>query len=138
MYRGFVIKKSTIDDLPSLYTRALVGDAYKEVAASIELDKRKQREGIKQEIMGDEDGFIDADTLMNACMPQVHEYDIFISHSHRDLECAHRLAIRKVTAKADAHYNYAKLIYLKEVYKNDLPFDKWNLDKLCNRTVHAN
>lgn len=92
MYRGFVIKKSTIDDLPSLYTRALVGDAYKEVAASIELDKRKQREGIKQEIMGDEDGFIDADTLMNACMPQVHEYDIFISHSHRDLKYAHRLA----------------------------------------------
>ena len=92
MYRGFVIKKSTIDDLPSLYTRALVGDAYKEVAAGIELDKRKQREGIKQEIMGDEDGFIDADTLMNACMPQVHEYDIFISHSHRDLKYAHRLA----------------------------------------------
>lgn len=92
MYRGFVIKKSTIDKLPALYTRALVGDAYNEVSASIELDKRKQYAAIKRAIMGDEDGLIDADSLMNACMPQVSEYDIFISHSHRDLECAHRLA----------------------------------------------
>lgn len=46
-------------------------------------------------------------------------------------------AIRKVTAKADAHYNYAKLIYLKEVYKNDLPFDKWNLDKAMDETSLA-
>lgn len=92
MYRGFVIKKSTIDKLPALYTRALVGDAYNEVSASIELDKRKQYAAIKRAIMGDEDGLIDADSLMNACMPQVSEYDIFISHSHRDLEYAHRLA----------------------------------------------
>lgn len=92
MYRGFVIKKSTIDSLPALYTRALAGDDYKEIVASIKLDKRKQRACIKREIMGDEDGLIDADTLMNACMPQLHEYDIFISHSHRDLEYAHRLA----------------------------------------------
>ena len=92
MYRGFVIKKSTIDKLPALYTHALVGDAYNEVSASIELDKRKQYAAIKRAIMGDEDGLIDADNLMNACMPQVSEYDIFISHSHRDLEYAHRLA----------------------------------------------
>ena len=38
MYRGFVIKKSTIDSLPALYTRALAGDDYKEVVASIKLD----------------------------------------------------------------------------------------------------
>lgn len=92
MYRGFVIKKETIDNLPALYTCALAGDAYKEVASSIELDKRKQRAAIRREIMGDEDGLIDADTLMNACMPQVNEYDIFISHSHRDLKYAHLLA----------------------------------------------
>lgn len=92
MYRGFVIKKSTIDKLPALYTRALTGEDYKEVAASIELDKRTQRAAIKREIIGDKNGLIDADTLMNACMPQVHEYDIFISHSHRDLDYAHRLA----------------------------------------------
>ena len=71
MYRGFVIKKSTIDKLPALYTRALVGDAYNEVSASIELDKRKQYAAIKRAIMGDEDRNIDADTLMNAFMPQV-------------------------------------------------------------------
>ena len=79
MYRGFVIKKSTIDKLHAVYTRALVGDAYNEVSASIELDKRKQYAAIKRAIMGDEDGLIDADNLMNACMPQVSEYDIFMS-----------------------------------------------------------
>ena len=38
-------------------------------------------------------------------------------------------AIKKVENKDEAHYNYSKIIYNKEVYKNDIPYAAWNLDK---------
>lgn len=38
-------------------------------------------------------------------------------------------AIKKVVNKDEAHYNYSKIIYNKEVYKNDIPYAAWNLDK---------
>lgn len=38
-------------------------------------------------------------------------------------------AIKKVENKDEAHYNYSKIIYNKEVYKSDIPYAAWNLDK---------
>lgn len=38
-------------------------------------------------------------------------------------------AIKKVENKDEAHYNYSKIIYNKEVYKSDIPYAVWNLDK---------
>ncbi len=38
-------------------------------------------------------------------------------------------AIKKVENKDEAHYNYSKIIYDKEVYKNYIPYAPWNLDK---------
>lgn len=31
--------------------------------------------------------------------------------------------------KDEAHYNYSRLIYQKEIYKNQTPFEPWSLDK---------
>lgn len=38
-------------------------------------------------------------------------------------------AIKKVENKDEAHYNYSKIIYDKEVYKNNIPYEPWSLDK---------
>lgn len=38
-------------------------------------------------------------------------------------------AIKKVENKDEAHYNYSKIIYDKEVYKNNIPYAPWSLDK---------
>lgn len=46
-------------------------------------------------------------------------------------------AIKKVSDKDDAHYNYAKLIYAKELYQKDLPYPAWNLDKALAETATA-
>lgn len=40
-----------------------------------------------------------------------------------------KTAIKKVENKDEAHYNYSKIIYNKEVYKSDIPYAAWNLDK---------
>ena len=37
-------------------------------------------------------------------------------------------AVSKTKDKDNAHYNYAKFVYLKEIYKSDIPYGKWNLD----------
>lgn len=46
-------------------------------------------------------------------------------------------ALSEVKAKEDAHYNYAKIIYLKEIYKADIPYAQWNLDKALNEITTA-
>lgn len=38
-------------------------------------------------------------------------------------------AIKNVEEKDDAHYNYAKIIYAKELYKKDSPYPAWNFNK---------
>ena len=58
----------------------------------------------KAQIKTDEDNFAEADKYMQE-------------------------AIKNVEEKDDAHYNYAKLIYAKELYKKDSPYPAWNLDK---------
>ena len=46
-------------------------------------------------------------------------------------------AIKKATAKDDAHFTYAKLIYQKEVYKSDIPYPAWSLDKAYEEAQKA-
>ena len=38
-------------------------------------------------------------------------------------------AVSVSTAKDDTYYNYARIIYQKEVYKHDKPFEPWSLDR---------
>lgn len=91
MYRGFVIKKSTIDKLPHFLCGLQERIEYEKTFSSIEDDKKLQRKAIKTEILG-HNGLIDADKLMQACMPQNHDFNIFISHSHKDFDYAQKLA----------------------------------------------
>ncbi|WP_314080463.1 tetratricopeptide repeat protein [Hoylesella pleuritidis] len=46
-------------------------------------------------------------------------------------------AIRQVTRKDEAHSSYAKVIYQKEIYKNDKPFAAWSLDKALDEARKA-
>lgn len=91
MYRGFVIKKSTIDNLPHLVCGFQARIEYEKTCSSIEDEKKLQRKAIKTEILG-HNGLIDADKLMQSCMPQKNGFNIFISHSHKDFDYAQKLA----------------------------------------------
>lgn len=46
-------------------------------------------------------------------------------------------AIKKVDKKDEAHFNYSKLIYNKELYKSDIPYKSWNLDVALNEAKEA-
>lgn len=46
-------------------------------------------------------------------------------------------AIKNVTKKDEAHYNYGKLIYNKELYKSNIPYTAWSLDKALDETNKA-
>lgn len=46
-------------------------------------------------------------------------------------------ALKKVEAKDDAHYNYAKLIYMKETYKPEAEYKAWNMDKALQEATAA-
>ena len=46
-------------------------------------------------------------------------------------------AIKVVDAKDDAHFYYARLIYQKEVYKANVPYPAWNLDKALEEARKA-
>lgn len=46
-------------------------------------------------------------------------------------------AIQKVTKKDEAHSNYSRLIFQKEIYKADKPFAAWNLDKALDEAKQA-
>mgnify|MGYP002857755462 CR=1 FL=1 len=51
----------------------------------------------------------------------------------RDME----KAISVAEKKDDAHYNYSKLIYQKEVYMSDVPYDGWSLSKALDEARQA-
>lgn len=51
----------------------------------------------------------------------------------RDMETA----IKKASAKDDAHYSYARLIYQKEVYKPNVEYPDWSLDKATDEVHQA-
>ncbi len=45
--------------------------------------------------------------------------------------------IKKVAKKDEAHYNYSKVIYDKEIYRSQVPYDKWSLDKAMEEAQKA-
>ncbi|MDE5948461.1 MAG: tetratricopeptide repeat protein [Prevotella sp.] len=55
------------------------------------------------------------------------------SDAERDMEQALKVSDKK----DDIHYNYANLIYSKELYKKDIPYENWNLDKAVTETDAA-
>lgn len=46
-------------------------------------------------------------------------------------------AIKLAEQKDDAHYQYAELIYQKEVYQSDKPYDGWSFDKAFSESQEA-
>ena len=51
----------------------------------------------------------------------------------RDME----QAIRVADTKDEAHFNYSKLIYQKEVYMSQTPYEPWSLDKALSEAQEA-
>jgi len=47
-------------------------------------------------------------------------------------------AIKKAEPKDEAHFRYSKLIYYKEVYKSNIPYKPWSLDKAMDEAKQAN
>ena len=47
-------------------------------------------------------------------------------------------AIKVAEKKDEAHYNYAKLIYQKEIYMSQYPYDGWSLNKALEEVQEAN
>ena len=124
MYRGFVIKKSTIDNLPPLNCGLQAIMEYETTFSRIEDDKKLQRKAIKKEILG-HNGLIDADKLMQACMPQKNGFNIFISHSHKDFDYAQKLAsyiFKKFGLKCFIDSN----IWLNSEEDIQKPYDRMN------------
>lgn len=48
-----------------------------------------------------------------------------------------QIALKNVEKKAAVHFSYSKLIYDKEVYRQQISFDKWNLDKAIEEAKAA-
>lgn len=46
-------------------------------------------------------------------------------------------AIKVAAKKDDVHYNYARLIFQKELYKGNLPYADWSLDKALSEAIAA-
>ena len=51
----------------------------------------------------------------------------------KDLE----MSLKKSKEKDDAHFTYARLIYQKEIYKKDIPYEPWTLDKALEEAQTA-
>lgn len=47
-------------------------------------------------------------------------------------------AIKCASAKDDAHFTYARIIYNKEIYQSDQPYSEWSLDKALSEIQSAN
>ncbi|MBQ8487800.1 MAG: hypothetical protein IJ533_09160 [Prevotella sp.] len=61
------------------------------------------------------------------------------TNAHRFAEAARDMeqAIRVADKKDEAHFNYSKLIYDKEIYLHDMAFDAWSLDKALEEAREA-
>lgn len=46
-------------------------------------------------------------------------------------------AIKMSDPKDNAHYSYSRMIYQKELYKNNIPFSAWSLDKAAEEAIAA-
>lgn len=60
--------------------------------------------------------------------------DGHFADAERDMD----LAIKYASAKDDAHFTYARIIYNKEIYQNDQTYSGWNLDKALSEIRAAN
>ena len=58
---------------------------------------------------------------------------LLFDEASRDME----QAIKVSQKKDETHYNYARLIYQKEVYMTDVPYDGWSLDKALEEVREA-
>ena len=64
--------------------------------------------------------------------PDGYTYKAQLLTSNGDFATADRNmneAIRLSEPKDEAHYNFARLIYTKEIYQSQMPYEGWNLDK---------
>ena len=59
--------------------------------------------------------------------------DMDFDGAARDME----QAIRVADKKDEAHFNYSKLIYQKEIYMSQTPYEPWSLDKALSETREA-
>lgn len=59
--------------------------------------------------------------------------DNLFDDADRDMQQAVKMAQKK----DEAHYNYAKLIFQKEIFKSDRPYSAWSLDKAIAETDEA-
>ena len=73
--------------------------------------------------------------------PEGYSYRAQVETNGLDFEAATRdmeQAIKVAEKKDEAHYNYAKLIYQKEIYMSQYPYDGWSLNKALEEVQEAN
>lgn len=64
---------------------------------------------------------------------QQHAEQLLFDEAAADME----QAIKMSEKKDDAHFNYSKLIYNKELYVKNVPYDGWSLDKALEEAREA-
>lgn len=72
--------------------------------------------------------------------PDGYQYRASMALENNDFNAAQRdmeTAIEVSDQKADAHYNYSRLILQKEIYKPDIAFAPWSLDKALKEAETA-
>lgn len=65
---------------------------------------------------------------------QVNASNNNFAAAEKDMETA----IKNSTQKDDTHYNYARMIYNKNIFQADKPYDNWSLDKALEEIRLAN
>lgn len=92
MYRGYQVKLSTLSDLFLSTTvnwkdeKAIFKEEIESIQSRVNIDFPERME------IEDDGGNIDAEKIVRAWFP-VQEYDVFLSHSHADVETAIQLAV---------------------------------------------
>ena len=72
--------------------------------------------------------------------PDGYAYRAQFATSYGDFAAAERdmeQAIKLATNKDNEHFNYARIIYNKEIYQSNKPYDNWSLDKALSETREA-
>ena len=70
-----------------------------------------------------------------------YQYRAQLKASHDDFAAAEKdmeTAIKNSLQKDDTHYNYARMIYNKNIFQADKPYDNWSLDKALEQIRLAN
>ena len=72
--------------------------------------------------------------------PDGYQYRAQLSYNGNDFAAAQRdmeQALKVAENKDEAHYSYSRLIHQKEIYKADLPYSEWSLDKALQEAEEA-